>query len=458
VEAHREQLRKLPKIDDLVARAQEIGDELPRWALVESARALVEEARARILSGSEADVSPEAVARSAAARLTPSLRQVINGSGVILHTNMGRAPMAVAAIEALEIARGYSNLELNLATGRRGSRHGHPAELISRLSGAEDACVVNNNAGAVMLALAAIAQGREVIVSRGELVEIGGSFRIPDVMELSRARLVEVGTTNKTRLADYERAIGPDTALLLKVHQANFAIVGFTEDASVAELATLSKSSGVPVMMDLGSGSLMSQAELSAIGLANEPSVPQVLSAGVDLVTFSGDKLLGGPQAGIIAGTKELVERARKHPLMRALRPDKLAIASLCATLEMYRDGRDDEIPTLAMLRAKSDGLRQRAEGLLDRVGDSGRLGIEVVPCSSAAGGGSEPRSALSSWGLCISGIGADDIAAALRRWTPPIIGRIKDDQVILDVRCLFDTDLEVVAAALRGIGDPHGG
>jgi len=454
MDASRQRLRQLPKIDALVAEAQLVGEGAPEWALKNAARQLVESARGAILAGHEpGPFGPEAVVRAARELSRMPLRRVVNGTGVVLHTNLGRAPLAAEVVRATEIAGGYCNLELDLATGRRGSRHDHAGELLRQVCGAEDACVVNNNAGAVMLALAGIAAGREVVVSRGELVEIGGSFRIPDVMQLSRATLVEVGTTNKTRVADYAGAIGERTALLLKVHQANFAIVGFTAEVAPAELAALGAERGVPTMMDLGSGALLSTGELSDLGLAGEPTVADTLAAGIDLVCFSCDKLLGGPQAGVIAGRRELVQAARSHPLMRALRPDKLTLATLCATLDLYRRGEEDAIPAVAMLRAQAGALRRRAETLLARVGDAHDISVDLIACESTAGGGAKPTASLPSWGLAIGGRGADDIAAALRAGDPPILARIEDERVIIDVRCLFESELDVVADAIRGLG-----
>jgi len=327
----RELLRRLPKIDDLLRRDEAQGLTAPRWAVLEALRGEVEALRQGILSGGSAQVEVDwaGVRRRAEELARPSLRRVINATGVVLHTNLGRAPVAPAALEeAVAIARGYSNLEYEVAEGRRGSRHAHLEAVLRDLTGAEAAAVVNNNAAAVMLCLSALAGGREVVVSRGELIEIGGSFRIPDVMRLSGARLVEVGTTNKTHAADYERAIGPDTALLLKVHRSNFHMVGFTAEVELGELVALGRARGVPTMMDLGSGCLLPPAEVAALGLPAEPDVRGAVASGVDLVSFSGDKLLGGPQAGVIAGRAAAVALAKKHPLMRAVRPDKLTILS----------------------------------------------------------------------------------------------------------------------------------
>jgi L-seryl-tRNA(Ser) seleniumtransferase len=451
-------LRQLPKIDELLKRSELCELSYPRWAVVEAARREVDDLRRAILDGkSEAtDVDVEAVVRRTEELVKPSLRSLVNATGVALHTNLGRAPIPEAALQSvMEIARGYSNLEYDIEVGTRGSRHGHLAQLVVDITGAEDAVVVNNNAGAVMLALSAMAHGKSVIVSRGELIEIGGSFRIPDVMRLSGAHLVEVGTTNKTRARDYEQAIDDQTALLLKVHRSNFDIVGFTEEAPLEELVELGRERGVASMFDLGSGVLLDTRELIAMGLPAEPSVRATVATGVDVVTFSGDKLLGGPQAGIIAGRKEAVAAARKHPLMRALRPDKLTIAALHATLSLYRDGRaHTDVPTIAMLSAPLEQLRSRAEGLLSQIGDPPQgFTLELVTCESAVGGGALPTATLPSWGVALGGANAQSIDAGLRRGAVAVIGRVSDDQLVLDVRTIADSEFEAVATAVAGLG-----
>jgi L-seryl-tRNA(Ser) seleniumtransferase len=311
--------------------------------------------------------------------------------------------------------------------------------LLTQLTGAEDAVVVNNNAGAVMLGLSALAAGREVIVSRGELVEIGGSFRVPDVMRLSGATLVEVGTTNKTRAADFEAAVGEGTALLLQVHRSNFAVVGFTEDTSLAELVALARARDIHCMIDLGSGSLLEASTFASWGLPAEPSVRSVVASGVDLCTFSGDKLLGGPQAGILVGSAAVIERVRQHPLMRALRPDKMSLGALCATLELYRDGRASEVPVVAMLAAREGELRQRAEAMATELGSLQTLRAEVVSCDSAVGGGAMPLGKLPSAALSLQGASAHELEAELRSGEPIVIGRIHDDRFLLDMRTLHD-------------------
>jgi L-seryl-tRNA(Ser) seleniumtransferase len=471
-------LRRLPKIDAILGRDDVRAMDAPRWAVVEAVRREVDAMRQRILSGHDVpgvdDASGDdgavaalplalaAIERRVTELLGPSLRRVINATGVILHTNLGRAPLAPQALERMvEIGRGYSNLEYDLEPGERGSRHDHLVPILTALTGAEDAAVVNNNAGAVMLCLAALAADREVIVSRGELIEIGGSFRIPDVMRLSGAHLVEVGTTNKTRPADVRAALSERTALLLKVHRSNFAMVGFTEEVSAADLAELGRESAVATMMDLGSGSFIDADELGLMGLAEEPSVIEALSAGVDLVTFSGDKLLGGPQAGILCGRRALVECARRHPLMRALRPDKLTMAALEATLTLYRDGRAMDVPMVAMLAAPAEELRARADRVLAALGPDLGHGVraQLIACESMVGGGAMPLSRLPSWGLALwphgSDHGVDALDDRLRRAATPVIGRIADARLILDMRTVAEGDLDELVQALRGLAIP---
>ena len=453
MDARQTLLSRLPKIDDLL-RLGEVGTwAAPRWAVVEALRREVDGLRRAILDGeSEAvAVDLDAARRRSEELARPSLRRVVNATGVVLHTNLGRAPLpAVALAAVVEVGRGYSNLEYDLAAGARGSRHAHVGALVAELCGAELAAVVNNNAAAVLLALAACAAGREVVVSRGELIEIGGSFRIPDVMALSGARLVEVGTTNKTRLSDYERAIGPDTALLLQVHRSNFRLVGFTEEVAAADLAGLARRRGLLSMIDLGSGSFVEGAELAALGLPPEPDVRAAVASGVDLVAFSGDKLLGGPQAGIVAGTRDTLARLRAHPMMRALRPDKLTLAALEATFRLVRDRRGDEIPVLAMLRAGDAELRARADDLAARVAAGGAGTAEVIACRSAVGGGALPGGELPSWAVALAGP-ADALDRALRAAPVPVVGRIADGRMLLDVRTLVaEDDLDDAAAAAR--------
>ena len=356
---------------------------------------------------------------------------MLNATGVLIHTNLGRAPLARRRARARRArSAGYSNLEYDLSSGSRGSRQDHLAPLLRRLTGAEAAIVVNNNAAAMLLALAALAEGREVVVSRGELIEIGDGFRIPDVLARSGARLVEVGTTNRTRAADYERAIGPETALLLRVHQSNFRVVGFTEQPRVEELAAVARRHELPLVDDLGSGAL--------VDVEGEPTPAASLAAGADLVCFSGDKLLGGPQAGIVAGRADLVERLRRHPLHRALRSDKLTLAALEGTLALYLD-RPEEIPVLRMLREPAEAVRARAERLAEATGGT------VEETVARVGGGALPLAELPSFACAVE----EELAAALRGHEPPVIAVVRDGRTLLDCRTLTDAEAAEVAQAV---------
>ena len=376
---------------------------------------------------------------------------MINATGVVLHTNLGRAPLAAAARAAIdEVARGYSNLEYDLVSGQRGSRHDHLRGLLRDLTGAEDAIVVNNNAAATVLGLAALATDREIIVSRGELVEIGGSFRLPEILKLSRGVMVEVGTTNKTRPSDYVNAITPATGLMLKVHRSNFAIVGFTSEVAPEALVALGREHGVGTMIDLGSGALIDRATQQAWGLPDEPTVAETVATGADLVTFSGDKLLGGPQAGIAVGTKGAIDRVRAHPLMRALRPDKLTLSALAATLALYKAGSLDAIPATRMLGASADSLRAVADALAAAIGTVAGLTIAVAPSKATVGGGAMPTAELASWAITIRGRSADALDAALRAHA--IVGRIEDGMVWLDVRTISPDEHAAVVAAVRAL------
>jgi L-seryl-tRNA(Ser) seleniumtransferase len=427
------ELRDLPSVDELL-RDERLAQAARPLALA-AARSALEAAREAIRAGAEpGDVVERALAELAAAR-APSLRRVLNATGVIVHTNLGRAPLADAALERVrEVGRGYSNLEYDLGAGVRGSRQDHVQSLLRRLTGAEAALVVNNNAAAVLLALAALAEGREVLVSRGELLEIGDGFRIPDVLVRSGARLVEVGTTNRTRAADYERAVGPETALLLRVHQSNFRVVGFTELPRVEELAAIARRRSIPLVDDLGSGAL-------AAGpvLAGEPAAKESLAAGADLVCFSGDKLLGGPQAGIVVGRAELVERLRRHPLQRALRADKLSLAALEGTLALHLDADAGRIPVLRMLEEPAEQVRARAERLAAAVGG------EVETTVARVGGGALPLAELPSWACALE----ESLSAPLRTGDPPVVGIVRDGRLLLDCRTLTDAEAEEVAAAV---------
>jgi L-seryl-tRNA(Ser) seleniumtransferase len=417
-------LRDLPSVDEL---ARDVDDPLA----VDAARTVLERAREEIRAGADPGDLHARLRDELETARRPRLRRVLNATGVIVHTNLGRAPLAEAALErVVETARGYSNLELDLDSGTRGSRQDHVAPILRRLTGAEAALVVNNNAGAVLLALAALAEGREVIVSRGELIEIGDGFRIPDVLARSGARLVEVGTTNRTRAPDYERAVGPETAVLLRVHQSNFRVVGFAEQPRLEELAALARRHALPLVDDLGSGSLG--------GVGDEPSARDALAAGADLVCFSGDKLLGGPQAGIVVGRADLVERLRRHPLQRALRADKLTLAALEGTLQLHLDPRG-RIPVLRMLEEPIEFVRARAERLAELVGGS------VEETVARVGGGALPLAELVSYACAVE----ERLAGALRAADPAVVGIVRDGCLLLDCRTLRDDELADVAAAI---------
>jgi L-seryl-tRNA(Ser) seleniumtransferase len=415
------ELRDLPSVDELAR-----GSDDP--LAVDAARTVLARAREEIRVGREpGDLAARLEDELGAAR-APRLRRVINATGVIVHTNLGRAPLAEEALARVRDAtRGYSNLEYDLGEGVRGSRQDHVAPLLRRLTGAEAALVVNNNAAAVLLALAALAEGREVLVSRGELIEIGDGFRIPDVLARSGARLHEVGTTNRTRAADYERAVGPETALILRVHQSNFRLVGFTEHPSVAELAQVARSHEIPLVDDLGSGAL--------VDLGDEPTARESLAAGADLASFSGDKLLGGPQAGIVVGRAELIERLRRHPLQRALRADKLTIAALEGTLALYLDA-PERIPVLRMLQADVESIRARADRLA-RLMDG-----TVEETVARAGGGALPLAELPSFACALE----EELAETLRTADPPVIAIVRDGRTLLDCRTISDDDVDDVA------------
>ncbi|MFO0596027.1 MAG: L-seryl-tRNA(Sec) selenium transferase [Myxococcaceae bacterium] len=440
-----ERLRALPSIDELLARpvVASLVAHHARPIVVDAVREAVASARARILSGEDVRFDDRAIGETLERLSGPRLKRVINATGVVLHTNLGRAPLAPLAIERMSrIAAGYSNLEFDLDEGERGSRYAPVVGLLQRLIGAEDALVVNNCASAVWLTLSALAAGREAIVSRGEAVEIGGGFRIPDVMRQSGAQMVEVGTTNRTRLADYQAAIDPGgrTALIVKVHRSNFAVVGFSEEVEVRELRGLTP----PVYVDLGSGLLT---PLHGEGLGGEPTVASVIAGGAAVVSFSGDKLLGGPQAGIIVGRRDLLAKLKQHPLNRVLRVDKLTVAALEATLELYRDGREAEIPVRAALSVPLAELQARAKRLSALLPG---VRHRVVATTSKVGGGTLPLAELPSAAVAIESGGAG-LHDKLRATNPPVIGRIVDDEVWLDVRCVAETELEALGAAVRG-------
>jgi len=450
--APEERLRRLPSVDRLLQtpEGQEWAAAFGHDLVAEAIREAVGEARSRVLAGEDAPAVADVLALAQArleSLVTPTLRRAINATGVVIHTNLGRAPLSQAAREAMELAaRGYTNLEFDLEAGVRGSRYVHAVNLLKRLTGAEDALVVNNNAGAVLLALSTLAAGREVVISRGQLVEIGGGFRIPDVMRQSGARLVEVGTTNRTTLKDYAAAITSETALLLRVHSSNFRIIGFTHQPGLDELVELARSRGLLVMDDLGSGTFLDTAQF---GLAHEPMVQESLAAGADVVTFSGDKLLGGPQAGYIVGRRELIARMRTHPLTRALRVDKVAIAGIEATLRHYLLGEATrEIPVWRMISTPADALRKRARAWARRLVAAG-LEAAVVAGQSTVGGGSLPGETLPTWLLALTVPSPDAFARALRMGKPAIVPRIEEDRLLFDPRTVLpDED----AALLKGI------
>ncbi len=455
--------KKIPSVDRLLLSPglKDISSSYPRSLVLNAIHQVLDELRVYIQKGKISKVSElslETVSGQVAERLQelsrPSLRPVINATGVIVHTNLGRSVLAESVLKKFRpLAGGYSNLEYNLDQGKRGSRYTHVENILKELTSAEAAMVVNNNAAAVLISLETLAKGREVVVSRGQLVEIGGSFRIPAVMQKSGAKMVEVGTTNKTHLWDYEEVIGPETALLLKVHTSNYQIVGFTEEVPLTELVELGKRYTIPVMEDLGSGGLV---DFSKYGLVKEPTVKEALDQGVDIVTFSGDKLLGGPQAGIILGRKDVVEAIKKNPLNRALRIDKLTLLALEETLRMYRDERTllREIPTLRMIGQPYKSLAKKAERLLKLVGKlkTGNFSLELADGNSRPGGGALPLSELPSRMLCMvpGKLSCQFMETWLRSYDTPVIGRVEKETVLLDVRTIQDRELKVVADAIR--------
>jgi len=424
-------LRDLPSVDRLLADERLTGE--PHDLAAAAARTVLHRAREEIRSGTDPGPLVEAVLEELAAARRPRLRRVLNATGVLVHTNLGRAPLADEAIaRVIEVGGAYSTLEYDLERGERGSRQEHLAALLETLTGAEAALVVNNNAAAVLLALAALAEGREVVVSRGELIEIGDGFRIPDVLARSGARLVEVGTTNRTRAADYERAIGPETALLLRVHQSNFRLVGFSELPRLVELAEIAQRHGLPLVDDLGSGAL------GPVG--DEPTPAESLLAGAGIVCFSGDKLLGGPQAGIVVGRADLVERLRRHPLQRALRADKLTLAALEGTLALaLAPETRARIPVLRMLQEPVERVRARAERL------AGLVGGAVEETVARVGGGALPLAELPSAACAVE----ESLAGPLRRGEPPVVAIVRDGRTLLDCRTLTEAEVDEVAAAV---------
>ncbi len=463
VSPRQELFKKIPGVDRLlmspeIAKASGV---YPKSVVLISINQVLDELRARIRNGEDLDgfeLRIESVADMVMDRLSivtrPSLRPVINATGVVVHTNLGRSLLADRVVKRMKsIASGYSNLEYSLEKGIRGSRYSHVEDILRELTSAESAMVVNNNAAAVLICLETLAKDREVVISRGELVEIGGSFRIPDVMRKSGAIMVEVGTTNKTHLSDYEEVIGPETGLLLKVHTSNFQIVGFTEEVPLTELGRLGRRYRIPVMNDLGSGCLV---DFSKYGLAREPTVQEALDQGADLVTFSGDKLLGGAQAGIILGRKDLIEAIRRNPLNRALRIDKLTLLALEETLRLYRDERIAvrDIPTLKMICQPYSSLKKKAERLLKLVGKpaTSNFKFELIDGDSRAGGGALPILELPSRLLCLvpGSLSAHFMESWLRAYEPPVLTRLEKDRLLFDVRTLKEKELKTVAEAVK--------
>lgn len=455
--------RRIPSVEALLDSApfRALVEESGRPMVIEAVRAVQDRLRERLAVG---DGTPEGgeledeawyaarVRERLAETRRPSLRGVINATGVVLHTNLGRAPLAEAARHALLEAADYASLEYDLERGERGSRHDHCVGLLTELTGAESALVVNNNAAAVVLALNTLAEGRAVLISRGELVEIGGSFRVPEIMARSGCRMREVGSTNRTHLDDFRQALADDVAVILKVHRSNFRVEGFTAEVVAAELAGLARDAHVPLVHDLGSGALL---DMTALGLPAEPSARQAVDAGADVVTMSGDKLLGGPQAGIVVGRQDLLARMRQNPLCRALRCDKLTLAALEATLGLYRDDRArSEIPVLRMLGATAADLRTRAEALSQQLQDAG-VDAEPVPASAAVGGGAYPGVALPGTAVAVAfGGSIDELARRLRRGSPPVVGRIRDGKLLLDLRTVSpEREDALVGAVVEATG-----
>lgn len=450
-------LRHLPSVDKLLNEPvlQALAPRYGHGSLVKAARTVLDQTRGQILAGHPPPAPNElvdAIAQRVHTMLRPTLRPVINATGVIIHTNLGRAPLSVSTIAAMQnVGSGYSNLEYDLEAGQRGSRYTHATELLRQLTGAESALVINNNAAATLLILTALARGSEVIISRGQLVEIGGGFRIPEVMAQSGARLVEVGTTNKTYLRDYAAAITEETALLMRVHSSNFRITGFTHEANIKALATLGRERGLPVLDDLGSGSLL---DTTPYGLMPEPTVQASIEAGADLVCFSGDKLLGGPQAGLIVGQAELIARIKRFPMTRALRVDKTTLAGLQATLSSYARGKaTKEIPIWRMISTPVSELKERAQAWANQSQTTGAT-VEVRPAESTVGGGSLPGETLPSCVLAITVDSPDTLAAELRTSDPPVIARIENDQLLLDPRTVLPEQdqplLDILTTALK--------
>ena len=460
-------LRRLPKVHALLETepARVLLAQYPRQVVVDGVREELDALRRRVLADEATPPFDEALIFAAVRRWLETndlrrLRRVINATGIVIHTNMGRAPMAEAAAQAAyDSARNYSNLELELTSGKRGGRGGQIEELFARLTGAEAALVVNNNAAAVLLALTALAGGGDVIISRGELVEIGGGFRVPDVITQSGARLVEVGTTNKTRLADYAHAITSETKILLKVHASNYRIVGFTEETPLAELVTLGQERGLLVINDLGSGALV---DVTRFGLPYEPTVQETIKAGVDVATVSGDKLLGGPQCGILVGKSEPIRRLGGHPLFRALRADKMTLAALEATLRLYLDAERlaETLPVLTMLSQTREQIARRARRFKAALAKLPGLEVHLTDGDGYTGGGALPTVPLPTKWVQVrpSGLSVEQLAERLRRHDPPVMGMLTDGWFTLDLRTVREEETREIVAALRDVTEGRGG
>ena len=452
-------LRKLPPVHEVLrsSHLQPLVVEHAHERIVLAVRGVLDDCRRRLKEGEPLDnLTPDGIALLAVDRLQtesqPRLRSVINATGIVLHTNLGRAPVAEeAARAAYEAARGYLNLELDLATGKRSSRQNAIRDLVYRLTGSESATAVNNNAAATVIVLRALCRGKEVVLSRGQLIEIGGSFRIPEIMAVSGATLREVGTTNITRLADYERAIGPDTGALMRIHASNYRIAGFTRSVPLEDLVVLGKKHSLPVIDDIGSGALI---DFARFGFTGEPVARDSITAGADVVLFSGDKLLGGPQAGVIAGRKALVQKIEKDPLMRAFRLDKMTLAALEATLRLYLDEAKAvaSVPVLRLLAAPLEELRRRAEGLAEQLRLIPGLTVAVAEGTAYVGGGSLPDQAMRSWvvEVAAAGVGDEELAERLRTGSPAVVGRLRDGKLILDLRTILPEQERLLIEAIR--------
>lgn len=456
----------IPKVDDLLneEKIKDVSNKVARSTIVESIRENIDRLRKNIVKLDWCEVENfkidyekliEDILKSVDLKNTMNLRKVINATGVVLHTNLGRALLSESIKDDIwNIANSYSNLEFDIESGKRGSRYAHVEEILTKLTGAEDALVVNNNAAAVLLVLGTLAKDQEVIVSRGQLVEIGGAFRVPDVMKQGGAKLVEIGTTNKTHVSDYENAINEETGMLLKVHTSNYKIVGFTQEVEVDEMVALGKKYNVPVVEDIGSGTLV---DFSEYGITKEPTVQESIALGADIVTFSGDKLLGGPQGGIIVGKKKYIDRMKKNPITRAIRVDKLTLAALEATLRLYLDKENvfSKIPTLHMLTMSQEEIKEKSEKLLNcMVERVGNCDIEKIEGYSQVGGGSLPLEKLPTTLIAIKPktISVNKLDQLLRDYKTPIITRISDDRVLLDVRTIKIDEFEMVVEAIRSI------